>query len=81
MPVAIMIVNIVFIVGVLGVIVGLCTWAVVTQHRDHGVIAEGSLFRRRIWSRGSVRARTWSARASRPAAVRADRVTRLPEAS
>jgi hypothetical protein len=61
---AIIILNIVLIVGVLGVIVGLCTWAISTQHRDHGVLAEGSLARRRIWSprprphAGPVRPRT-----------------------
>jgi hypothetical protein len=53
MSLGMIVMNVVLIVGVLGVIVGLCTWAVVTQHRDHGVVAEGPLFRRRIWSRRS----------------------------
>jgi len=53
MPVITIIVNVIFVSLVLGVVVGLCLWAVATQHRDHGVVAEGSLTRRRIWSRTS----------------------------
>ena len=53
MPVITIILNVIFVSLALGVVVGLCTWAVATQHRDHGVVAEGSLVRRRIWSRTS----------------------------
>lgn len=56
-----LIINAVLMAGIVLVIVGLLAWAVATQHRDHGVLAAGPLFGRRIWSRprrahaGSVR--------------------------
>jgi hypothetical protein len=44
------ILNIGFAAGVVGGIVGMLVWSVATQHRDHGVLAAGSLVRRRLWS-------------------------------
>ena len=45
--------NVVFAVGVLVVIVGGHLYAIATQHRDHGVLSSGPVFRRRIWARRS----------------------------
>ena len=52
MPTVMVVLNIVFVAGVLAVIVGMHLAAIATQHRDHGVLASGPVFRRRIWSRG-----------------------------
>ncbi len=51
MPTVMIVLNIVFAVGVVGVIVGGLLVAIGTQHRDHRVLASGSFLRRRIWSR------------------------------
>ena len=51
MPTVMVVLNMVFVVGVLAVIVGMHLAAIATQHRDHGVLASGPVFRRRIWSR------------------------------
>ena len=52
MPAAIVLVNILLVALVVAAIVGACVASILTQHRDHGVHAEGSALRRRIWSRG-----------------------------
>lgn len=51
MPTIFIILNIVFSIGVIGVVAGGLFVAMATQHRDHGVFATGSLLRRRLWSR------------------------------
>jgi hypothetical protein len=51
MPTISVILNIVFSVGVVVVIAGGLFIAMATQHRDHNVLAAGSLLRRRLWSR------------------------------
>ena len=43
-------INAALAIGVVLMIAGGITWAIATQHRDHGVAAAGSLFRRRLWS-------------------------------
>ena len=50
MPVAMIILNVLFVVLVVAVLVGGHLYAVATQHRDHGVVAEGPIHRRRVWS-------------------------------
>jgi hypothetical protein len=50
-PTISVILNIVFSVGIVVVIVGGLLFALATQHRDHNVLAAGSLLRRRLWSR------------------------------
>jgi hypothetical protein len=47
------ILNVVFAAGVVAGIVGMLVWSVVTQHRDHGVLAAGPLSRRWMWSGAS----------------------------
>jgi hypothetical protein len=45
------ILDIVLSVGVVGALVGFLGWSILTQDRDHGVIAAGAWSRRRVWSR------------------------------
>lgn len=52
MPTVMIVLNSLFAVGVVVAIVGHLVYAVLTQHRDHGVVASGPPLRRRIWSRG-----------------------------
>jgi len=49
-PTISVILNIVFSVGVVVVVAGGLLVAMATQHRDHNVLAAGSLLRRRLWS-------------------------------
>jgi hypothetical protein len=51
MPVAIVVLNVIFALGVVVGIAGGIFHAIATQHRDHGVLASGPLLRRRVWSR------------------------------
>jgi hypothetical protein len=60
MPTVMIVLNIVFAAFVVLGIVGTHLYAVLTQHRDHGVVATGPPLGRRIWSRGP-RARPTSA--------------------
>lgn len=53
MPAVMIALNILFTLGVVGVVAGVLLVAMATQHRDHGVIASGPLLRRRVWSRRS----------------------------
>jgi|GEM_PF-3417391 len=48
---AVVIVNALLCVGILFVVVAPLVWAIMTQHRDHGVSAVGPLHRRWVWSR------------------------------
>lgn len=57
MPTVMIVLNIVFILGVLAVIVGGHLYAMATQHRDHGVVAHGPLLSRRLWSERRRRSR------------------------
>ncbi len=50
MTTVMIVVNAVFIAGILAVIIGGHLYALATQHRDHGVVAEGPVLRRSIWS-------------------------------
>jgi hypothetical protein len=43
--------NVVLMTAIVVVIAGGLAWAVVTQHRDHGVLSAGPVLRRRVWSR------------------------------
>jgi hypothetical protein len=43
--------NIFFIAFVVVAVAGGIFYAMATQHRDHGVVASGSLLRRRVWAR------------------------------
>ncbi len=61
MPTVMIVLNIVLAAFVVLGIVGSHLYAVLTQQRDHGVVASGPALRRRIWSAGG-RARTGSAR-------------------
>jgi hypothetical protein len=51
MPIVMVVLNVIFALGVVVVIAGSIVLAIATQHRDHGVLASGSLLRRRVWSR------------------------------
>jgi hypothetical protein len=51
MPTVMIVFNVLFASLVVGVIVGGLLVAMATQHRDHGVFAEGPFLRRRVWSR------------------------------
>ncbi|HEY1591511.1 MAG TPA: hypothetical protein VGF81_06940 [Solirubrobacteraceae bacterium] len=62
MPTVMIVLNIVLAAFVVVGIVGSHLYAVLTQQRDHGVVAAGPALRRQIWSTGG-RARTGSARA------------------
>ncbi len=57
MPVAMIILNVLFVVLVVAVLVGGHLYAVATQHRDHGVVADGPLHHRRVWTERRRRAR------------------------
>jgi hypothetical protein len=50
MSTVMIVLNIVFVTGVVAVIVGGLLYAVATQHHDHDVAASGPLFRRHVWS-------------------------------
>ncbi len=52
MPTMMIVLNVVFAAFVVLGIVGTHLYAVLTQQRDHGVVATGPPLRRRIWSRG-----------------------------
>jgi hypothetical protein len=43
--------NLLFIAFVVIAVAGGIFYALATQHRDHGVMASGSLLRRHVWSR------------------------------
>ncbi|HEY2437420.1 MAG TPA: hypothetical protein VGH93_09570 [Solirubrobacteraceae bacterium] len=60
MPTVMIVLNVVLAGFVVLGIVGTHLYAVLTQQRDHGVVAFGPPLRRRIWSRGD-RARARSA--------------------
>ena len=51
MPAVMIALNIFFVAFVVVGMVGHFLWAIATQHRDHGVVASGSLLRRHVWSR------------------------------
>jgi hypothetical protein len=51
------ILNVVFIVGVLAVLVAVHLYAIATQHRDHGAVASGPVLSRRVWSERRRRSR------------------------
>jgi hypothetical protein len=51
MPVSSLVLNVLFGLGVVVIIAGGITLAIVTQHRDHGVSSSGSPLRRQVWSR------------------------------
>lgn len=51
MPAIIVVLNVIFALGVVVIIAGSIVLAIATQHRDHGVLASGTLLRRRVWSR------------------------------
>jgi hypothetical protein len=53
MPAIMVILNVLFVGLVVAVVAGMILAAIVTQHRDHGVLAAGPLLRRRVWSRGA----------------------------
>jgi hypothetical protein len=57
MPIAMLILNVVLIVLVLAVLVGAHLYAVATQHRDHGAVHTGPVFRRRVFSERRRRSR------------------------
>ena len=57
MPIAMLILNVVFVVLVLAVLVGGHLFAVATQHRDHGAVHTGPVFHRRLWSERRRRSR------------------------
>ena len=50
MPTVMIILNIVFIAGLVAVICGGLLYAMATQHRDHGAVATGTFLRRHVWS-------------------------------
>lgn len=67
MPVAMIILNVLFVVLVLAVLVGAHLYAVATQHRDHGAVHSGPVFHRHVWSERRRRPRQVSVeRRSRP---------------
>ena len=73
MTTVMIVVNAVFIAGILAVIVGGHLFALATQHRDHGVVTEGPVLRRNIWSERRRRPRPVRVerRQTRPAQTRA----------
>ena len=57
MPTVMIILNIVFIAGLVAVICVGLLYAMATQHRDHGAVATGQFLRRHVWSERRRRAR------------------------
>ena len=53
MPTVMIVINVLLAAFVVVAIVGTHLYAVLTQQRDHGVVAAGPPLRRRIWSRGA----------------------------
>jgi hypothetical protein len=53
MPAIMVVMNALFAFVVVSVIAAGIFVAIATQHRDHGVLAAGSLLRRRVWSRNA----------------------------